>query len=132
MPRIGQDPARLRRAYDDAVNAERERRWAAGTDVQVPGYGWVAMQGRPDDRALISGLAQAAETSIRLGVDQPFYFTDRVNMTHQLTPNQMIMTFLLGQQYLSDVHFAGVVLKALPDMVEDIAADALWPAVTKS
>jgi hypothetical protein len=129
MLEFGRNPDIVRAEFSAKVNKERDRRWAAGTDIQIPGYGWVKMQGRPEDRALISGLAQAAETSIRLGIDQPFYFTDRGNMTHLLTPNQMIMTFLLGQQYLSDVHFAAVVLKARPDMVDDIASDAVWPDV---
>lgn len=127
MLEFGRKTTIVKAEYDAKINAERGRRWDAGTDIQVPGYGTIAMQGREEDRSLISGLAQAAEVSVRLNLSQNFYFTDRENMTHILTPEQMTMTFLLGQQYLSDVHFAALTLKARPDMVPDVADDSLWP-----
>lgn len=131
MPSFGQDQTVRKRQFDDAVNVEREARYAAGTDIKIIGYGWVALQGRPEDQDSLAGLAQAADLAARSGdSDTSYRFVDRNNLMHVLTGAQMIELFLKGAQFISNVHFSSTVIKAGKTYDIDPKVDDLWYAKT--
>lgn len=127
MPEFGPNKTNAKRRFDDAVNRERDLRGARGTDVHVTGYGWICLQGRPEDRDALAGLSQAADTAVRMGLDGlTYYFTDRENRLHILSAPQVMELFVKGADYISQLHFSSVVLKAQPDLSVNIPDDAHW------
>jgi hypothetical protein len=127
LPSFGQDQAVRKRQFDDAVNREREVRWEAGTDIEITGYGWIALQGRAEDRDSLAGLAQAADMAMRMGATEVYhYFIDRENVLHILSGQQVMELFVKGANFVSQIHFSSVIIKAQPQYNIDPADDTLW------
>ncbi|MCO5153389.1 MULTISPECIES: DUF4376 domain-containing protein [unclassified Shinella] len=73
------------------INAERDRRIAAGKTFTVTGYGDVALQGRIQDQVNLQARLIAAQTAKALGVTDPLLvIRDANNVNHMLTPDQVI------------------------------------------
>lgn len=120
------------RIFRDAVNVKRAGLLAAGTDVEVTGYGVVALQGRPDDQTLIQGLAFGAQLRLGLGdsaTQMPFL--DRANVLHLLTPVQMIEVWRKGAAFVSVVYRRSWVIKTMDPILTDLDEQTLWSEVIK-
>ncbi|ANT39924.1 hypothetical protein RGUI_4121 [Rhodovulum sp. P5] len=115
------------RAFRDVVNAERTRRLTLGVDVDIPGYGWVALEGREQDQRGILGLRIEAETRVGDADQTPFPFMDREDVAHSLTPAQMVALARLGQAWVQLVFAASWAIKAADPRPADPTDDALWP-----
>ena len=110
------------------VNAERDRRIAAGTAVEITGYGVVPLQGRIQDQTNLLGLATAATLRIAAGdVDTLTKFRDAVNLDHFLTPLQIVEMWSKGAAWISSVFEASWELKAAEPIPLDFATDTYWP-----
>lgn len=127
MPNFGQNRAKLQRLFDDAVNAERDRRMAEGTDVHIDGYGWVALQGRPQDQTSLHALVTTARLMMDIERMDKIDFRDRNNTDHRLRPPQVISLFMQGSAYIQSVHAAGKALKDAHDPFIYLTEDAHWP-----
>lgn len=117
--------AKLR--FDERVTQERSGRLTRGTDIQVPTYGWVALQGRPEDQQTLAALAQSATL---MDPASTIFFMDRENFLHEMNPQQVMQLFQLGSLYIQDVYFASFTMKAQPSVTLDIHNDSYWPPVT--
>jgi hypothetical protein len=118
-----------RRAIRRLIDAERDRRIAAGCVVQVPGIGGVPLQGRQQDKDNLQGLVTAAQ--LRLGQGDTTTttpFRDAENVVGDLTPMQIVALWQGGSSYISAVYQASWAIKDSDPMPEDFAAAALWPA----
>lgn len=113
----------------EAVNAERDRRIIAGTDITVTGVvGVVALQGRDVDQRNMLGLVQAASLRLAQGdTTTVIKFRDRNNVDHDLVPAQVIEMWSIGAAWLSATIAASWAIKALDPIPQDYAADARWP-----
>lgn len=127
MIEFGQNITAVTRRFHDAVNAERVRRIAAGTDITVTGYGPVALQGRLEDQASLQGLAFTASLRLSQGdFTTTTNFLDRNNALHQLTPAQMLETWQKGAAFIEQVYAASWAIKELDAFTTDPSDDALW------
>lgn len=110
------------------VNAERERRIAAGTTVNITGYGTIPLQGRDVDQINLLGLVQAASLRVAAGdVTTTTVFRDADNTNHELTPPQIIELWSKGSAWISSVYTASWVIKELSPIPADFSDDARWP-----
>lgn len=126
---FGQNRQGVERRFRDYVNAERMRRMEEGTDVRVPEYGWVAVQGRPEDQQSLATLAQTAGLVAMSDANRTFDFMDRNNTLHRLTAAQVMALFLLASTYVQDIYQASFRLKA-GDIFQDPTRDDHWPTPT--
>lgn len=127
MPDFGQNAAAVSRRFRDAVNRERARRLAAGTDVDLAGYGPVALQGRPEDQQTLQGLAFGAQLRIAAGDATLSNFLDRNNVLHQLTPAQLVEVWQAGAAYVAAVYAASWAIKERDPFATNPADPVLWP-----
>lgn len=110
------------------VNAERDRRVAAGIAVTIDGYGPVPLQGRDQDQTNLLGLVTAANLRIASGDTATLTkFRDAENVDHMLTPPQIIEMWLKGSAWISAVYDASWTLKAMDPIPADYANDSRWP-----
>ena len=111
----------------DDVNAERDRRLAAGTTVEVDGLGQMALQGRDRDQTNMLGLKDAARDLRDAGVtDAVMVFRDADDVSHDLTPAQMIDMVSKGMAWFSATYQASWAIKALNPIPEDYCDDRWW------
>ena len=111
----------------DDVNAERDRRLAAGTTVEVDGLGMMALQGRDRDQTNMLGLKDAARDLRDAGVtDAVMVFRDADDVSHDLTPAQMIDMVSEGMAWFSATYQASWAIKALNPIPEDYRDDRWW------
>ena len=119
------EPARL--AFRDAVNAKRLIVIAAGTDVEITGYGTVALQGRPEDQTSLQGLAFGAQLRLSLGDSTTLMdFLDRENVLHQLLPMQMLELWQKGAAFVSAIYARSWAIKEMDPASTDIDDPELW------
>lgn len=119
-------PPSLHSAGD--VNFERERRILAGRVFNVTGYGGVNVTGDDDTKTNLQGLAFAAQLRLAQGDTTTLTkYRDADNVTHELTPPQMIELWSLGSSYISAVMEASWDLKAQDPIPSDYTDDAYWP-----
>lgn len=117
----------------DDVNAERQRRIIAGTDLTLTDYApSIALQGRPEDQQSLMGLALLAQMLISAGDVSPITFRDRENVDHDLTPAQIAELWQRGTFWMSNVYAASWDLKDQDPIPADFANDFHWPAVAAS
>lgn len=110
------------------VNAERDRRIAAGVTVYVEGYGPVALQGREKDQTNLLGLQAAAAMRLAAGDTVTLTkFRDADNVDHMLTPPQIVDLWAKGAAWISATYDASWGLKALDPIPADYADDTHWP-----
>lgn len=122
QPTIHQGP------QGDAVNAERERRIAAGTTVPVPGTAGIPVQGREQDVRNLLGLGMAALARMSQGDNVTLTpFRDATNAMHDLTPPQVFALWHLSAMYASAVYQASWAIKAMTPIPADFADDSYWP-----
>ena len=120
------------RTFRDAVNVKRARLLAGGTDVDVTGYGVVALQGRLEDQTLIQGLAFGAQLRLSLGdLVTQMPFLDRQNVAHLLTPQQMIEVWHKGAAFVSAVYEQSWVIKGMDPVLTDLEDANVWLKVKK-
>lgn len=112
----------------DMVNAERSRRIASGTQVDVAYHGYVALQGRDEDKTNLQGLAFGATLRISGGDTTTLSkFRDAQNVDHFLTPPQLVEMWSLGSAWISSVFQASWDLKAMDPIPLDYTDDKYWP-----
>lgn len=113
----------------EAVNAERDRRIARGTTIEVSGYGSIPLQGREKDQTNLLGLMNAAKIRIESGdVTTLRKFRDAENVDHMLTPPQFIELWVKGSAWISDVYEASWDLKDMDPIPADYATnESYWP-----
>ena len=113
-------------AYD--VNFERDRRIENGVTVNVTGLGAVPLQGRPQDQVNLLGLKDTAKELAAAGITAPIIpFRDALNVTHILTPAQLIEMVDKGKMWVSAMMQASWDIKAMDPIPQDFAADSYWP-----
>ncbi|UWQ16162.1 DUF4376 domain-containing protein [Jannaschia sp. M317] len=111
-----------------AVNAERDRRIAAGQTVFVPGLGPVPMQGRIGDMQNLLALFNAANLRKARGdTSAGIVFRDAENVVHRLTPDQMIALYVMGATWVEAVYGASWRMKDGGDVPADFTDDRHWP-----
>lgn len=129
MTEFGRNTDKIKADADLRVDEERTVRLFAGTDVEIPGYGWVKLQGRPMDQDALMGLAVAAQLRMATGdMLTTTTFIARDNTLHELTPPQIVQVFVLGSQYVSACHIAARWIKDNEAVTADPAASTAWPA----
>lgn len=109
------------------IDAERDRRLAAGAVVNVSGYGDVAIQGRQIDIAIYTNLAVRASALIQAGDDTPMAFRDRDNVMHSLTPAQMAELMTRAGAAADAIYASAWALKDADPIPQDYADDENWP-----
>ena len=117
-------------AIQAQVNAERERRLIAGVTVNVSGYGDIPLQGRDQDQINLLALKDTARDLAAAGVTTAVIpFRDADNVTHTLTPAQMIELANEGKTAASAIYQASWAIKARNDLATiDITDDQYWSA----
>lgn len=131
MPQFGQDSAAQQTAFDARVDAETERRLDVGTDINLTGYGWVALRGRETDQAALARLKSIADSMIGLGQTTiTVRFRGRDNVNHDLLPAQVQALFLEGGAYVQALFDARWALKDALDPSLDETDDVHWPSPT--
>ncbi|MHA7852188.1 DUF4376 domain-containing protein [Roseovarius sp.] len=111
----------------DQVNAERDRRLAAGAVVTVTGYGDVAVQGRERDVSVYTNLALRAAQKLQAGDTSTFKFRDRDDVMHDLTPAQMAELMDKAGLAAQAIYAAAWALKDGAEIPQDYAEDKHWP-----
>ena len=115
------------RAFRDAVNVKRLKVITAGTDVDLTGYGIVALQGRPEDQTSLQGLAFGAQLRLSAGDSTTLMgFMDRNNVPHQLAPAQMLELWQKGAAFVSAIYARSWAIKEMNPETTDPNDDALW------
>lgn len=110
------------------INAERDRRVAAGTTVNVTGYGDIPLQGGERDQTNLLGLVTAAQVRLAGGDSSTLTkFRDADNVDHMLTPMQVIEMWSKGAAWISANYDASWTIKALDPIPADFADDSYWP-----
>lgn len=122
-------PAPVAPSSED-INAERERRLIAGVTISVNGYGDIPLQGRPADQINLLALKDTARDLDAAGVTAAVIpFRDADNVTHMLTPDQMMELADSGKTAASAIYQASWAIKARNDLATiDIADDQYWSA----
>ena len=112
------------------VNAERERRLIEGVTVNVSGYGDIPLQGRDQDQINLLALKDTARDLSAAGVTTAIIpFRDADNVTHTLTPAQVIELANKGKTAASAIYQASWAIKARNDLATiDITDDQYWSA----
>ena len=128
--RAAADEARRIAEIPAKVNAERERRLIAGVTVNVSGYGDIPFQGRPADQINLLALKDTARDLDAAGITAAVIpFRDADNVTHTLTPAQMIELANEGKTAASAIYQASWAIKARNDLATiDITDDQYWSA----
>ena len=112
-----------------AVDAERDRRLAAGVLVALTGYtAPLRIQCGGTDRTNLTGLCLTADRRLAAGDTATLPFRCRGNVTHDLTPAQMVEAFDHASAFHTAVMQASWALKDTNPIPADYAADARWPA----
>lgn len=114
---------------DSQVDAERDRRLAAGTVVAVSGYGDIAVQGRVQDAVNYLALeSKAAKLELQGVTDPVLPFRDRDNVMHTLTPAQVVELIEAGVTHAQSVYAAAWALKDdAGGIPQDYTDDGYWP-----
>lgn len=121
------DAALHDRRFHDAVNENRARLIAAGTDVSIANHGLVALQGRPEDQASLQGLAFGAQLRLSQGDNTTLtLFLDRENVPHELTPSQMIELWQKGADFMTAMYARSWIIKKMDPFVTDAENPELW------
>ena len=126
MITFGQNQTKMKKRSNAAINAKRAEVIIAGTDVEVTGYGVVALQGRPEDQSTLQGLAFAAQIQLSVSNVTPIDFLDRNNDLHSLSPQQMIEVWSKGAAYMSAIYQLSWNIKKMNPPPADINDSALW------
>jgi hypothetical protein len=111
---------------DAEINAERDRRIEAGATIDIPGYGRVPLQGRQVDQINLNARAQAAQLKIAVGDTSSMVFRDALNQDRELTPQQMLLVFVLGSSWVESQYKASWVLKAMTPKPGDFTDEKWW------
>lgn len=110
------------------IDAEHDRRAAAGKVFEVPGYGPVPLEGSPRTQTVLLALKDTARDLQEAGVTAPvLFFTDRDNGDHNLTADQVVDLVNAGKAFMQALHEAKRVLKAMDPIPSDFASDSYWP-----
>ena len=110
------------------VDAERDRRLADGVLVALAGYAApLRIQCGGTDRTNLTGLRLTAEKRIAAGDTSTLPFRCRGNVTHDLTPAQMVEAFDHATAFHTAVMQASWALKDADPIPADYDADARWP-----
>lgn len=111
-----------------AVNAERERRIAAGAMVAVTGAGDIPVQGREADVRNLQGLGLMALARVSAGDTATVtVFRDADNVDHDLTPPQVLELVQQASAAAEAIIQASWAIKAMDPMPADVTDDGLWP-----
>lgn len=109
------------------VNAERDRRLAAGVAVSVSGYGDIPVQGRPGDQINLIALADTAREMQAASVTTPIPFRDAGNAMHNLTTAQVLELSRKGKEHAQAIYATSWAMKDNGEIPADYADDARWP-----
>lgn len=120
--------AERRRADQDGINRERDRRILAGAEIEIAGYGTIPVQGSETDQINLLALGATAAELIAAGITTPVIpFRDAENTMHHLTPGQMADLTRQGKQVVSAIYAASWALKDATTIPADYADDSHWP-----
>lgn len=117
----------------EAINAERDRRIAAGEIFDVSGYGSVPLQGRLQDQVNLQARLLAAQAAKAAGITTPLLvIRDAQNVNHMLTPDQVIELVSAGTAWIEAVMLVSWNMKDGIAPFEDgppynFDDDAYWP-----
>ncbi|QKV18707.1 hypothetical protein [Oricola thermophila] len=115
------------------VNSERDRRIAAGTTLTVAGYGSIPITGTLRDQIALEALRSRAVKLADDGVTEPvMLLRDRDNVTHNLTPAQMVELVDAGMAWIEATMRVSWAMKDATAPFEagipaDYADDQYWP-----
>ncbi|MEQ1938628.1 hypothetical protein ABMA46_10260 [Mesorhizobium sp. CN5-321] len=116
-------------ASNEDVNAERERRIAAGATVTVTAAGAIPVQGRDVDVRNLQGLGLAALARVSAGDTTTMTtFRDADNVDHDLTPPQVLELVQRAAGVVEAIITASWAIKAMDPLPADVTDDALWPS----
>jgi hypothetical protein len=121
------DTQPAKREFRDSINVKRFEIISAGVDVEITGYGTVALQGRPEDQMSLQGLAFGAQLRMSMGDSSTqMDFLDRNNTLHKLIPEQMIELWQKGAGFVSAVYARSWAIKEMDYATTDINDPSLW------
>ena len=118
----------LQTKYYTAIEAERDRRLAIGTDIDVVGYGWIAVRGLDQDRVTLTELREVLATHPLVPT---IAYRDRDNAMHNLTLAQIEDIIYQGGPYALSIYSASFAIKDADPRISDVTNDALWPTPTQ-
>lgn len=114
--------------FNDRVNAERDRRIAAGYTLNLPGK-TIAIGGSDMDQRNIQALGLAAFMRVSTGQGATItQFRDNADVIHDLDQNEVLTLYTYAVGYVEALFHAAWVLKDDPNGPnEDFQNDANWP-----
>lgn len=114
-------------ASSEDINAEHDRRAERGKTFDLGGT-LVHPDGSPGTQLVIMALDRNARLAAAAGVTAAIFpFTDRNNVDHVLTPQQVIKLMDDGSVFMQQLHTAKRTLKEMTPIPENYADDAWWP-----
>jgi hypothetical protein len=112
----------------DHVDAEIERRLRMGTGIAVTGIGDIPVQGRDRDMTIFPNLRDSAKELQEAGITAAVLpFRDRDNVTHMLTPTQMLELVSGARMAAQALYSAMWDLKDANPIPQDYTDDSYWP-----
>lgn len=124
--RAAADEARRIAELPAKVNAERDRRIAAGMAVTVS-VGTFNVQTDPKSREIIAGLSQVGLIRNVSSDTTTTIFRDADNIEWTLTPADLVSMGMQVAAMVDSVYKASWTIKARPDLADiDIADDQYW------
>lgn len=109
------------------IDAERDRRLAAGAEITVDSYGTIPVQGRDRDMVIFASLKDAADDALAAGLSDPIPFRDRANTMHSLTPAQMRQLVKRARAHAQAIYAAAWRLKDADTTPSNYTDDEHWP-----
>lgn len=111
-------------AFGASVNAERQRRIAAGKIIDG-----VHVTGRDEDARNLMSLTLAAQMRLAAGdTETTTTFRDGGNVDHELTPTQLLSLWQQSAEYVSALYAASWALKAMEPIPVDFTSNDYWPS----
>lgn len=110
------------------ARSERDRRIAAGCEVTVSGLSEpISITGRPADRDNLSGLGLVALARLGAADTTAIRFRDAADMTHTVTPAQMMEIVTGGAEFIEACHEVVWSWADAGSVPADYADDSHWP-----
>ncbi|MCA8880394.1 MAG: hypothetical protein KDA73_10670 [Rhodobacteraceae bacterium] len=120
------DPPQAAPSVADA-EAERDRRIAAGTRIDVAGAGTIPVTGRPQDIAKLTGLGLRALARLVANDATPLSYHDAAGTLHALSPAQMLDLVERGARWVEACHAVVWAWAAGAGVPANFTNNAHWP-----
>lgn len=109
------------------INRDHGRRLRAGKTISITNYGTVALDGLSKTQTILLALKDTARDLKNAGdTATTLTFTDKNNVDHELTPDQMIELVNASKVWVQELHKAKRSLKKMEPIPMDYTDDKWW------